>query len=187
MNARTIVIYNSKRGATRQYAEWIAEDLDCRCVALQNCDLHSLEQFELILFGGWLRGSGIVGLDKIKKKVRGIEDRLIVFACGISEYNPANYMQICEINFKGATDMSNVGLYYCPGAYDPARVQGLDRMLMGIAKKILMSGRTGGEASEAAEAMRDAIVHGIDRMDRRYADQIVRAARQKLSGEDSRP
>ena len=43
---KAIVIYTSKRGSTKQYAEWIAEDLGCEAVALADPLMH-----RLIVFG----------------------------------------------------------------------------------------------------------------------------------------
>ena len=33
--SKAIVIYTSKRGSTKQYAEWIAEDLGCEAVPFE--------------------------------------------------------------------------------------------------------------------------------------------------------
>ena len=43
---RYIVIYTSKRGSTKQYAEWIAEDLACEALPLSEAaglDLHGYD------------------------------------------------------------------------------------------------------------------------------------------------
>ena len=142
MGKKAIVIYNSKRGSTKQYAEWIASELDCTAVPLINFDYGSLDRFDVVIFGGWLRGSGIVGFDKFRKQIVGCEDKLILFVTGISEYNPANYQQICEINFKDGVNMQNTLLYFCPGRYVPGEVKGLDKFLMAVSKKVLLSGTT---------------------------------------------
>ena len=69
MSKKAIVIYNSKRGSTKQYAEWIASGLGCTSVSLENLDYGSLGQFDVVIFGSWLRGSGIVGFDKFRKQI----------------------------------------------------------------------------------------------------------------------
>ena len=69
MSKKAIVIYNSKRGSTKQYAEWIAGELGCTSVSLENLDYGSLGQFDVVIFGSWLRGSGIVGFDKFRKQI----------------------------------------------------------------------------------------------------------------------
>ena len=180
MGKKAIVIYNSKRGSTKQYAEWIASELDCTAVPLINFDYGSLDRFDVVIFGGWLRGSGIVGFDKFRKQIVGCEDKLILFVTGISEYNPANYQQICEINFKDGVNMQNTLLYFCPGRYVPGEVKGLDKFLMAVSKKVLLSGTTDKESAAAANSMVDAIVNGVDNVDERYAKQVIRAAMRRL-------
>ena len=76
LSKKAIVIYNSKRGSTKQYAEWIAGDLECIAVPLQNFDYGSLSQFDVVIFGSWLRGSGIVGFDKFRKQIADFADKL---------------------------------------------------------------------------------------------------------------
>ena len=111
------------------------------------------------------------------------EDKLILFVTGISEYNPANYQQICEINFKDGVNMQNTLLYFCPGRYVPGEVKGLDKFLMAVSKKVLLSGTTDKESAAAANSMVDAIVNGVDNVDERYAKQVIRAALRRLQDE----
>ncbi|MBQ6583286.1 MAG: hypothetical protein IJH77_05620 [Mogibacterium sp.] len=179
--SRAIVIYSSKRGSTRQYAEWIAEDLGCSAVPLEQADPASLPSYDVIVYGAWLRGSGILGWKEIQPHLRDLYGRTILFVTGISEYTPANYMQICEINFGGLGEMGDMQLFFTPGRYRPEEVKGLDRFLMKISRMVLKSGKTPEGATEA-DRMIEAIDHGIDRVDRRYTEQVVRAAR-KLLGE----
>ncbi|ASS38305.1 flavodoxin domain-containing protein [Mogibacterium pumilum] len=183
MGKKSIVIYNSKRGSTKQYAEWIAGELKCTAVPLQNFDYGSLGQFDVVIFGSWLRGSGIVGFDKFRKQIAAHADKLIIFVTGISDYNPQNYQQICEINFTDEINMQNTPLYFCPGRYVPSEVAGLDKFLMAISKKVLISGATDKESSSAANTMVDAIVNGVDNVDKRYTEQVLRAAKKKLKDE----
>ena len=79
--------------------------------------------------------------------------------------------------------MQNTLLYFCPGRYVPSEVKGLDKFLMAISKKVLISGATDRASSAAASTMVDAIENGVDNVDRRYTEQVLRAARKKLKDE----
>lgn len=177
--SKKIVLYTSKRGSTKQYAEWIAEDLGCEVVNLKDADLTSLPEYDLIVYGSWLRGSGIVDYDKLDPYLEGLKNRTVLFVTGISEYNPANYLQICEINFDGRENMDQMQLYFCPGKYDPAQVKGLDRLLMAVAKRVLKSGETAEGRSAAAHMIRN-IENGVDLVDRSYTQPVLKAANRIL-------
>lgn len=79
--------------------------------------------------------------------------------------------------------MQNTLLYFCPGRYIPSEVKGLDKFLMAISKKVLISGATDRSSESAANKMVDAIVNGIDNVDKRYTEQVLRAARKRLKDE----
>lgn len=182
--AGTIVIYTSKRGSTKQYAEWIAEELDARLATLEECKFEEMIDYDVIIYGGWLRGSGIVGFNKFKDLVAGLEDRVILYVTGISEYNPANYMQICEINFDSMEDAAKMQLYFCPGRYDVKAVKGLDKLMMSFAKGVLKGGKTPEGASDA-DKMIKAIQEGIDKVDSGYIKPIIKSARKKLAAAEA--
>lgn len=174
--SKKIVLYTSKRGSTKQYAEWIAEELGCEAVSLRDADLATLPEYDLIIYGSWLRGSGIVDYDQLDPYLEGLKDRTILFVTGISEYNPANYLQICEINFDGRENMDQMQLYFCPGKYDPSQIRGLDRLLMAVAKRVLKSGETA-EGHSAAAHMIQNIEKGVDLVDRSYTQPVLKAAK----------
>lgn len=177
---KSIVIYNSKRGSTEQYARWIAKDIRAeQCVALDQADLHSLDQFDEVVFGGWIRGSGIVGLDKIKKTAPDVAPRLVVFGVGIAPASPENYMQVLEINLDDDSGhWKDVPMHILPGRYDPEKVQGMDRFLMAVAKRVMISGRVS-RSDRGAAAMKAALEKGMDRMSRSAVEPVVRTVLRK--------
>ena len=178
--ANTLVLYTSKRGSTQQYAEWIAESRDTKCLPLNQVKFEDVVDCDAVVYGGWLRGSGIVGFDKFKKLIPGMEDRVVLFVTGISDYNPANYMQICDINFDSMEDAAKMQLFFCPGRYDVAKVRGLDKIMMKFAKSVLKGGKTPDGAMDA-ERMVEAIEKGVDKVDIKYTEPVVRAVKKLLA------
>lgn len=178
---KAIVIYSSKRGSTEQYARWAAEDLGCEAVPFARIKSVNLYEYDVIIYGGWIRGSGIVDFDVFKKKwlTEDLLQRLVVFGVGIANETPENYMQVYEINYKGIAKEGgpNPTLYIVPGAYYPERITGMDRMLMGVMKKVLISGAKGAGASDDARELADRIEKGIDLVKRENISAIVREAR----------
>ena len=82
---RTVVIYKSKHGSTKQYAEWIGEELDCPVIAEKDFSKKDFDKYDNIIFGGCVQAGGIMGFDLIKKNMRRLEEKKIVtFAVGLN-------------------------------------------------------------------------------------------------------
>ena len=181
---RSIVIYTSKRGSTRQYAEWIAEDLGCRAVPLDDAlkegvDLHD---YDCVIYGGWIRGSGIVDFDKFAKLLDGdIMKRLIVYGTGLADETAENYAQVWGYSI-GKIDPKNENgaiMYILGGRYDPEEVTGMDRFLMKIMRRVLLSGSTP-DAKMQADRIRERIDNGVDMVSRDNIASLVKDARKKI-------
>lgn len=79
---KRIVVYKSGTGFTEQYAKWIAEELGCSIEVVKNVNKELLSQYDQVIFGGSIIGSGINGFNEIL----GMNiNNLIVFAVGFSE------------------------------------------------------------------------------------------------------
>lgn len=183
---KAIVIYSSKRGSTRQYAEWIAEDLskqcECKLVPFTESRNINLYEYDLIVYGGWIRGSGIVDFDNFRKQLDGeLLEKLILFGVGIADETPENYMQVWSLNL-GKIDPRNehkAVLYILGGKYNPELVSGFDGMLMKVCKKVLTSGKTkDGEAQ--ADMMLDRINNGCNLMKRNNINSLIKDCIKRL-------
>lgn len=78
---KSIVIYKSSTGFTKQYAEWIAEEMSIKAIDINKVSTINISDYESVIFGGWIMASNISGLDKIKQLK---PKKLIVFAVGSS-------------------------------------------------------------------------------------------------------
>ena len=181
---KAIVIYTSKRGSTKQYAEWIAEDLECEAISLSDPSVKDIDlyEYDCIIYGGWIRGSGIVDFDKFGKLLDDeLMQRLIVFGVGMADETADNYAQVWGYSI-GKLDPKNENrtiLYILGGRYDPENVKGMDRFLMKIMRTVLISGSTP-EAKGRANFMKDRIDNGIDMVYRDNIISLVKDARRKL-------
>ena len=184
---KAIVIYTSKRGSARQYAEWIAEDLGCRAIPLSDVDWSEtdLSEYDCVIYGGWIRGSGIVDFNKFARHLDpGLMSRLILFGVGFADETAENYAQVWGYSI-GKIDPENKGgaiMYILGGRYDPQAVTGFDRFLMKIMRTVLVSGSTR-DARSAANKMKDRIDIGCDLVDRGNIDSLVKDAMKKKGTE----
>ncbi|NGM16534.1 hypothetical protein GMI70_00660 [Eggerthellaceae bacterium zg-893] len=61
---KTIVVYSSNTGFTERYALGLSKRLGCPCVPLKKFDKAGLHAYDRVVFGGWVMGGTITGLEK---------------------------------------------------------------------------------------------------------------------------
>lgn len=169
---RTVVIYKSKHGSTKQYAEWIGEELDCPVIAEKEFSKKDFEKYDNIIFGGCVQAGGIMGFDLIKKNMRRLEDKKIVtFAVGLNVMQKETRMQLREINFDKKR-VERMTCFYCPGAYKPEEIKGIDAGIMKMMVSMLES-KGDLEMTEDDKKLLDAVKNGANYVDRKYIEPIV--------------
>lgn len=61
-----LLIYKSKTGFTKRYAEWISQEIDCKVVDISNIENIDFKYYDLIVYGSRIYAGKVDGLDKIK-------------------------------------------------------------------------------------------------------------------------
>lgn len=81
-----VVIYQSIYGNTKRYAEWISKELNADLFEKTQINEETLENYEVIIYGGGLYAGGIKGISIILKNFERIKDKkIIVFTCGLAD------------------------------------------------------------------------------------------------------
>lgn len=134
---KTVVIYKSKTGFTKKYAEWIAEELSGDIFDATKMDSDVLRKYDNIIYGGSLHASGIIGLKFITKNINKIKDKkIVVFATGAS---PSRVETIDEVKSKNFTmeEQKYIKFFYLRGGFDYNKLGFFDKFLMTILKQKL--------------------------------------------------
>ena len=163
------VVYKSKHGSTKQYAEWIAEEVGADLFNADHCKGSDLSDYDTIVFGGCIHAGGIQGIDFLRKNMSTfcIKD-VFAFAVGLNVDGLEARQQCREINFT--KKLADIPCYFLRGAYDPAVVKGADKVIMGIVKKML---------GNSNPELMDAIVNGADYVDRSEIKYLVEALKKE--------
>ena len=101
-----IVVYKSKYGSTKVYADWIAEEIGCDAVDAKDIKIEDLEKFDTIIYGGGLYAETINGITLITKNIEKLKGkRIIVYSTGLTPLECRDYYDkmVIEKNFKGDT------------------------------------------------------------------------------------
>lgn len=98
-----IVIYKSKYGSTKAYAEWIAEEIGCEAVDAKKVKADMLSEYDTIVYGGGLYAEIISGVTLITKNIDKLAGKKIaVFTTGLTPLDCRDYYDklVIEKNFK---------------------------------------------------------------------------------------
>lgn len=139
---KTIVIYKTKYGSTRTYAEWIAEELGCDAVDAKSVKASDLAEYDTIVYGGGLYAEVINGVTLITKNIDKLRDKkILIYTTGITppEYREYYDKYVIERNFKQGVP-ENITLYNYPGKMVMSELSGVHRAALKTLKKI-MSGK----------------------------------------------
>ena len=129
-----IIVYQSKYGATKKYAEWLQDMTDFNCVEISKAIADEVTQYEAIIFCGGIYASGIAGLSFLKKNIDKLRNKKIAILCvGASPYDESAFAEIKERNLTG--DLKNIPLFYGRGAWNESKMKFMDRTLCKMLQK----------------------------------------------------
>ncbi len=100
---KSIVIYKSKYGSTKNYAQWIGESLNCEVIEAKKASVSKLTEYDNIIYGGGLYGEVINGVHLITQNIDKLKDKKIaIFSTGITPLDCRDYYEdyVLKKNFK---------------------------------------------------------------------------------------
>lgn len=136
-----IVIYKTKYGSTRTYAEWIAEDLGCEAVDAKNVKIDDILCYDTIVYGGGLYAEIINGVTLITKNTERLKNKkVIIFTTGITPSDVREYYdgEVIEKNFKNGVP-ENVKIFNFVGKMILDELSFVHRTALKTLKKIMSS------------------------------------------------
>lgn len=175
--SKGIILYQSKYGATKKYAEWLVGKTGYDCIETKNAKVAQLQNYDVIVLGGGVYASGIAGLHFLKKNISSVSDKKIaVFAVGASPYDEKAMLQIREMHFKDT--MSGISLFYCRGAWDEERMAFGDRALCRMLQKAVAK-QNPDEYEPWQKALMCAVGQKCDWTDKKYLEPMLKFIEEK--------
>lgn len=170
-----IILYQSKYGATKCYADWISEETGFACIETKKAKIEAVKQFDTILLGGGIYASGIAGLSFLRKHIQELQGkRIVVFCDGASPYDEKAFAQIVAHNMKDM--LAGIPCFYCRGAWDMDHMNMVDRNLCKMLRKAVMK-KSPDEYELWERALMEAGEKTCDWTDKSYIAPILEAVR----------
>lgn len=139
---KTIIIYCSKYGTTKQYAEWIAEALSADVLNAKSVKGKTLASYDTIIYGGKIFGGAISGISLILKNFELLKDKnLVVFTCGLADPKGADNIEKINEGIDRAflPEMKQmVKFFHLRGGIDYSKLNILHKMMMAMPRKELL-------------------------------------------------
>lgn len=131
---KTVVVYESKTGHTKQYAQWIAEELKADLFEARTAAPDLLQEYDIIIFGGRLYATGIDGIHLITKNDAKLQGKhIIVWATGANPGRPEEMNPVWEKNLS-SEQLSRIKTFYLRGGFDYSKLGTKDKLLMQMMK-----------------------------------------------------
>lgn len=129
-----MILYQSKYGATKKYAQWLSEKTGFPCIETKQASLSEVRKYDVLLLGGGIYASGIAGLSFLRRNIKDLRDKKIaVFCVGASPYEEKAFREIVARNMKD--ELSDIPCFYCRGAWDTEALGFVDRNLCSLLRK----------------------------------------------------
>ena len=174
---KTIVVYRSKTGFTKKYAQWIAEELQADVREYKRVTPEELHCYDTIIFGGGLYVGGINGLSSFREFLPYLRDRkIIVFATSATPDRPETTQELREMNFT-KDQLEYMHFFYLRGGFDFSKLSLVDKFLM-ILLKVKLRMKPASKRTADETGMLAVYSTPADFTKKKYMDDLLELARQ---------
>lgn len=131
---KTAVVYKSKTGFVKKYAEWIAEELQADLFEAGTIKPEKLTAYDTIVYGGGLYVGGINGVKLITNNLHLLKGkRIAVFGTGAAPGRPEVLTEVRDQNFT-PEQLLQLRYFYLRGGFNYNKLPLVQKVLMTLLK-----------------------------------------------------
>ena len=169
-NKKTVVVYRSATGFTKNYATWLAEELKCDLLEGKKTKISDLQNYDTIIYGGGLYAVGISGIKLITKNYdKWMGKKVIVFAVGASPAREETTALLRKSNIPAEID-DQIQFYYLRGGFDYKRLSPFMKLLMNLKKQQVKASK---DKDPDAKGFLASYEHPLDFTHKKYLKPIL--------------
>lgn len=167
-----IILYQSKYGATKKYADQLAEMTSFDIAETKKANIEEVEKYDIVIIAGGIYASGIAGISFLKKNIKRLKNvKTAVLCVGASPYDKASFDEIYKHNFK--EELAGIKCFYARGAWNEDAMTLKDRTLCRMLQKAVAK-----QDPETYQPWQKALMCAVgqkcDWTDKKYLDEVVR-------------
>ena len=157
---RTLVLYVSKTGNTKKYAEEIAQAVHADLLPGRKFKPKMIEKYDTIVFGGWVMGNAIRGLDKFLMHYEQMKEKnVLIFSCGMSMVTAQTRADMISSNIL---DLYHVRYYQLRGSFDYSKLGPIQKLLMSNSLRMVANDPNASAAQQALLTIKETPIHYHD-------------------------
>lgn len=169
--SKGIVLYKSKYGSTKKYAEWFSQTVGYDIRDVEKASVKQVVEYDRVILFGAIYASGIGGLPFIKKNYKQLCDKkLAVFCVGASPYDEQAFDEIKARNLKD--ELNDIPLFYGRGAWNEEKMKFIDRTMCKMLQKYVAK-KDPSEYAPWERALMSAAGQTCDWTDKTYLTPLI--------------
>jgi len=165
-----VIIYESKYGATEQYADWLSDAIQCAALRPEKLSPSRLAQYDLLIIGSPVYLGKLRVAKWLKQNLSAFARKqvLLFIVCGTSEAEQHERSRIIHDNLP-PDFIARTQIFFLPGRCSPERISIKDRLLLAF-----------GSLLQKDPQVKSGMRFGFNRMDRGSLEPVIGTANQYL-------
>jgi menaquinone-dependent protoporphyrinogen IX oxidase len=163
------VIYKSRYGTTRRYAEWIAEALGAQLLEAIAVTPVQLAAFDGVIYGGGLYAGGIDGVKLVTKNPCRL---LAVFTVGLAPPEATDYSAILQKNLSPEL-LAAVKVFHLRGGIDYTKLSRIHKWMMAAVRKFRLGKTDPAALTDDQKAFLETYGKQVDFCDKKSIEPII--------------
>lgn len=166
-----IIIYKSKTGFTKKYAEIIAAKLNCDAINIKDISKIDINKQDIVIYGSRVHAGIIDGLNKMKKLFAGGSiKKLVVFATGATPKEAQDLIEKLWINNFSTEEAKNIPHFYLQSGLCYEKMGFVAHFIMKMVAK-MMEKKKDKDSNE--KGFSQAITNSYDISSDKYVEPLV--------------
>jgi menaquinone-dependent protoporphyrinogen IX oxidase len=178
---RIAVVYSSKYGHTKKYAQWLAEELSADIYDGKGVNINAFEEYSTIVFGGSLYAGTNKAAGLLVKYFEQIKDKKVVlFTCGMFDVSKESIL----IGIKKELDKvitpeirKQIGIFHLRGGIDSNNLSFLHKIMVKVPYSLIKK-KTENELTDEDRNFLEIYGKAIDYSDKKALDPIIQYCKQ---------
>ena len=131
---RTLIIYVSITGSTKQYAQWLREEIkDSDICEMKDCDEEKLKGYDRVVIGSYIRARNIKAVGFLQKYWENLKDKKpVLFVVGLLDPNMNESKKAYELIPEHIRDV--IKYVKLPGRFDKDKMNIFEKLVVKLIK-----------------------------------------------------